>query len=174
MVAGIALAISLLAAPAGALVMTVGGTKAGIQPRSTLLRSSEINLSEKFALEPSEFNNSQGHPVVSASKIYAIYWDPTDHYHGDWQHLIDTFLQGLSRASGHLDEVFAVDAQYTDAANQHPLYKAAFQGAYTDTDPYPSSGCTDPEPLNNADLIGAEVNKKHTQVCLTNRQIQEE
>jgi hypothetical protein len=174
LVAGVSLAIALLAAPAGALVMTVEGTKVGIQPRSTLLGGSEINLNEKYALEPSEFNNPQGNTIVSASKIYAIYWDPTDHYHSDWQHVIDTFLQSLGHASGHLDNVFAVDAQYTDAANEHALYKSTFQGAYTDTDSYPSSGCTDPEPLNAADLIGPEVSKKHTQVCLTDRQIQQE
>ena len=50
----------------------------------------------------------------------------------------------MGAASGTLGNVFAVDAQYTDKANQHALYKSTFQGAYTDTDAYPASGCEDP------------------------------
>ncbi len=158
-------------ASAEAMVTTVGPAKVGLQPRSTLLFQSSL---EEPVPEPDEFENLSGNPVVSANKTYAIYWDPTDHYHGDWQHLIDTFFQSMGAASGSFASVFAVDAQYTDAANQHALYKSAFQGAYTDTDGYPSSGCTDPHPLQAPDLIGPVVKGQHTPVCLTDKQLQEE
>jgi hypothetical protein len=170
----LAIALWLAAVPAGALVTTVGSAKVGLQPRSKLLLGSEINENEEHYLEPGKFANSEGNPVVASSKIYAIYWDPTDHYHGDWQHVIDTFFQTMGAASGSFASVFAADEQYTDKANQHALYKSTFQGAYTDTDVYPTSDCTDPDPLEVADLIGPVVAEKHTPVCLTDKQIEGE
>jgi hypothetical protein len=143
----------------------------GLQPRSVLLFGN--SLKEPFP-KPEEFANSSGNPVLVANKTYAIYWDPTDHYHGDWQHVIDTFLQSVGSASGSLASVFAVDAQYTDAANEHALYKSTFLGAYTDTDGYPASGCVDPSPLDAQDRIGPPVAGVHTPVCLTDKQIKEE
>ena len=173
LVAAFAIAMAALSPPAGALVMTVEGTKAGVQPRSTWLGASQVN--EEYPLDPWKFSNTQGNAVVSSSRTYAIYWDPTDHYHGDWQHVIDTFLQSVGSASGALGNVFAVDAQYTDSANQHALYKSTFQGAYTDTDAYPSSACEDPHPLAAVDRIGPEETPHHYgPVCLTDQQVQKE
>jgi hypothetical protein len=158
------------AVPAAAIDTTVGAANVGLQPRSTVLPA--------YLFEnppgPVEFVNPGGNPVVSASNIYAIYWDPTDHYHGDWQHLIDTFLQNMGAASGSFASVFAVDAQYTDAASHHAFYKSTFQGAYTDTNGYPASGCEDPHPPEAKDRIGPIVAGQHTAVCLTDKQIQEE
>ena len=175
LLAALVLAASLVmalftSAPAGAFVTTVGSAKVGLQSRSTLLGETPLNIKE-FPREPEKFANQQGNAIVAASRIYAIYWDPTkDYYHGDWQHVIDGFLQSMGSASGSLNNVFAVDAQYTDAANQHALYKSTFQGAYTDTSGYPSSGCNDPQPLEAKDLIGPE----HKTVCLTVSQVEEQ
>ena len=162
----------------------VEGTNVGLQPRSTQLFDGLsidlMTLEPEVLRAPEEFANNSGNPIVPASKVYAIYWDPTDHYHGDWQHNIDVFLQSMGAASGTLDNVFAVDAQYTDKENKHALYKSTFQGAYTDTDAYPTSGCEDPQPLDASDLIGREVGKNkigeplYAPVCLTDQQIQKE
>jgi hypothetical protein len=163
-------------APAGALVLSAGGTKVGLQPRSTLLLGSPLNLKE-YPQNPWRFENAQGNAIVNSSKTYAIYWDPTNHYHGDWQHVINVFLQKMGAGSNDLDNVFAVDGQYTDKANQHALYESTFHGAYMDTDSYPSSGCTDPQSMNPFDLIGAETklgSHEFEPVCLTDSQIQEE
>ncbi|HEY5287380.1 MAG TPA: PKD domain-containing protein [Solirubrobacteraceae bacterium] len=163
-------------APAGALVLSAGSTKAGLQPRSTLLYESPLNIKE-YPQNPWKFENAQGNAIVNSSKVYAIYWDPTDHYHGDWQGVIDTFLQKMGAASNSIGGVFAVDAQYTDKANEHALYKSTFEGAYTDTDAYPVSGCVDPQPMNPFDLIGAETAPESHQfapICITDNQIQEE
>lgn len=122
--------------------------------------------------EPEHFANGSGAPVLPSSKAYAIYWDPTDHYHGDWQNVVDTFFHNMGAASGSLASVFAIDAQYTDAANQHAAYESTFMGAYTDTDRYPTSGnCADPHPLE-----GESYPKKEPDAigCLTNAQIQTE
>jgi hypothetical protein len=168
--AALLLPLVLLATPAGAIDTTVGSTSVGLQPRSTSLAT---YLFEN-PTGPVELVNPGGNPIVSANKTYAIYWDPTDHYHGDWQEVIDRFFQSMGSESGSLASVFAVDAQYTDAANEHALYKSTFQGAYTDSNAYPASSCADPHPLEAKDRIGPIVAGQHTEVCLTDKQIQEE
>lgn len=165
-------ALGLAAVPAGAVVTTVGSTKIGLQPRETQSVFDAMPTAESF-------NNPEGNLVLHKNETYAIYWDPTDHYHGDWQYLIDTFFQGLGADSGSTDTVFAVDSQYTDRSNLPASYLSTFRGAYTDTDPYPAGAgdCTDPHPLEVADRIGPEVvkgSKEHTEVCLTDAEIRTE
>jgi hypothetical protein len=166
LVSGAIFALSLgMVASAGAIVTTVNATKVGLQPRSTTLNSGA-------GPEPKAFANPTGAPVLPANKTYAIYWDPTDNYHGDWQGVIDTFFQNVGAASGSLASVYAVDAQYTDAANQHADYASTFQGAYTDTDAYPTSGkCTDPHPLGGTNYPWEEPSAI---TCITSAQIETE
>lgn len=124
----------------------------GLQPRSTSLYEAgvEVGGSGKgvTAEGADQFSSPEGRPVVSAAKVYAIYWDPEDVYHGNWQQLINGFFFNMSEASGALGDVFAVDTQYADAEGQHATSHTTFAGAYTDTDPYPTlAGCEDPAPL---------------------------
>jgi hypothetical protein len=153
------------AAPALAVVKTVGSTQVGLQPR---------DAETFFDSRPSSasFDNAEGNPVLHKNETYAVYWDPTDHYHGDWQHLIDTFFYSLGADSGSMDTVFAVDSQYTDKSDLPASYLSTFRGAYTDTDPYPvgATNCKDPHPLEVEDLIGPG----NTEVCLTDAQIRAE
>lgn len=176
-------AISLFATTsfAGAVVTTVpsegGSLTVGLQsPNMAFWADGDLPTANTFA-------NPRGYPVLHSSDVYAIYWDPTDHYHGDWQRLTNTFFHNFGAASGSLDSVFAVDAQYSDLSNRPASYLSTFHGAYTDTDPYPTpGGCTDPHPLNVLDQIGPEVEeevagkkvKHHTPVCLTDKQIRVE
>lgn len=148
-------------APANAQVVEVerskgGGAaekvKVGEQPSSLLLvngshgRTPNGEVFENSAAL--KFGNPTGAPIVSASKTYAVYWDPTDHYHGDWQGLVNGFFQRMNGSGGTENNVFTVDSQYTDKKNQHALYDTTFMGAYTDVERYPTSGdCTDPNPL---------------------------
>jgi hypothetical protein len=156
--------VGLRAAPADAMVVKDGSVSAGVQPRSA-----EAGFGEP-GIEPKNFANPKGDPVFTSNKIYAIYWDPTDNYHGDWQHLIDGFLQNMGASSGSLGTVFSVDTQYTDKANQHANYRSTLMGALTDTEKYPmSSNCLDPNPFVEVDQI--EVEEKHTVICLTDQQI---
>ena len=120
------------------------------------------------------FGNAQGHEVVHAGSAatYAIYWDPSDYYHGDWQGEIDGFLANLGEASGQLNNVFAVDGQYTDTSNKPASTHDAFHGAYTDTHGYPESeNCTDPHPWNFG--VPLLENSAET-VCLTDAQVKAE
>jgi hypothetical protein len=154
--------LAFVGSAAQAMVTTVGPTKVGLQPR-------EAGSVFEGTPTVASFNNPEGNPVLHKNETYAIYWDPTDHYHGDWQHLIDTFFQGLGADSGSTGTVFAVDSQYTDKSDLPASYLSTFRGAYTDTDPYPvgASNCKDPHPLEIVDRIGPG----HTEVCLTDAQV---
>jgi hypothetical protein len=152
--AALAIAGACIAPAADAQVTTLESVKVGMQPRTVLLEEGTTGAS---------FANATGNSVVPASSIYAIYWDPQDLYHGDWQHLIDGFLHNAGEASGS-DSVFTVDKQYTDASGQHAASSFSFKGAYTDTHAYPTAECTDPAPLGPGEAV----------TCLTDEQIRTE
>jgi hypothetical protein len=158
--------LAILATPVQAVVKEIApSTTVGLQPRSTELFTGTGAGAESFA-------NTSGNPVLPASKTYAIYWDPTDHYHSDWQGVIDSFFRNMGAASSSHASVFAVDAQYTDAANQHAAYATTFVGAYTDTDKYPTTGtCEDPNPLTGESYPQKEPDQI---TCLTGAQVEEE
>jgi hypothetical protein len=160
-----------ITAPASAMVRKVstgvgsGEVTVGLQPRNTVLHVGTSSEAKQFA-------NQTGAPVLPINKTYAIYWDPTDNYHGDWQAVIDAFFHNMGASSGSLASVYSVDAQYTDAANQHADYASTFMGAYTDTDPYPVSGkCSDPHPLEGTNYPWGEP---AAITCITNAQIETE
>src|SRR4029077_20952929 len=117
-----ALVTLALAPGASAFVTEVGGTSVGLQPRnqSTLFDGTlaENELNEWFYNpSPESFDNPNGNPVLHGTNVYAIYWDPTAHYHNDWKALIDEFFQNAGIASGSLGTVFSVNEQYTDKTN---------------------------------------------------------
>jgi hypothetical protein len=144
-----------LAAPAGAVVTEVEGTKVGLQPRNM--------ASVDDGATSGEFRNVGGGPVLPSNHTYVIYWDPSkNNYHPDWRAIINNFFSGVAAASGSLGSVLSVDTQYTDPANQHALYQSAALGAYQDTNSYPTSGtCADPSPLHGGQAL----------TCVTDAQI---
>jgi hypothetical protein len=160
-----ALVLLIAAAPASALVTEVGANTVGLQPRN----SETVGT---LGSTPETFDNFEGNPVMHSNSTFAIYWDPTNHYHGDWQHVIDNFLSDIGSASSSLASVFAVDEQYTDRTNQPANYRSTFKGAFTDTTKYPTSGCTDPNPFEEEDQI--VLGGVHTPICLTAAQLREE
>jgi PKD domain len=118
------------------------------------------------------FDNASGNEVVHTASTYAIYWDPQDYYHGDWQSLIDGFLTNVGTAGSQLPKVFAVDAQYTDKTNKPAASYSSFRGAYTDTHPYPAAnGCTDPRSLEFGIPF---LEGTTTPICVTAAQVQTE
>ncbi|HEV7163171.1 MAG TPA: PKD domain-containing protein [Solirubrobacteraceae bacterium] len=159
---------------AGAEVTVVKGTAVGLQPRNEttlfdgpLAFDKELNGTELTS--PNEFANSLGDPVVHGSAVYAVYWDPTYHYHDDWKEKIDEFLQKLGGASNSRDDFLAVDTQYTDKTNKPAYNRVTFRGAAEDTEAYPASGCADPHPLKEEKVL-------HTYPlgCLTDQQMREQ
>jgi hypothetical protein len=150
-------ALAVVATPAGAHVVEVGGTKFGVQRHSA-----PANLFENEELEPATFANASGNPVLHQNSTYAIFWDPDYHYLDPWTEVIDQFFQNMGSASGQLASVFAVDTQYTDKTNKPAFFKNGFRGSYADKAPYPSpAGCTNPEPFGEGENIA----------CLSDKQI---
>lgn len=149
----LALPLGALASPAGAVVQTASGTAGcnvssescyGVQPRNA------VSVVAGNGSEGETFANAAGHPVLHSPGTYAIYWDPGDLYRPEWQGVIDGFLSNLGSISSDLGDVFANDQQYIDATGKPATDSFVFQGAYTDTEPYPSPGCTDPSPPEGA------------------------
>jgi hypothetical protein len=168
-------AFAVATAPAQAVVANVSGTSVGLQPRHAdklfdgTLEENELEEVNEYPA-PEKFANPSGNPVVHGSAIYVIYWDPTDHYHGDWQEVIDSFVRKVGTQSSSLSSVFAVDAQYTDASNVPAYNRETFRGAIPDTTPYPTpAGCTDPHPLEKY-----EAHHTYPLTCLTDAQIRQE
>jgi hypothetical protein len=152
-----ACAALVAAAPAGAIVETVGATKVGLQPR-------DLATVNDGAVS-GEFRDAGPGPILPATNTYVIYWDPSARLHGNWEHIVDGFMHEMGAESGSLASVFAVDTQYTDPANRHAAYQSSFHGAYTDTNHYPSTGnCTDPGPLHGGKQL----------TCVTDKQIREQ
>jgi len=172
--------LAIVSASAYGHVEVVAGTKVGLQPREIARYwegTVKANGLGKFEGESNasadSFNNNPNHaghpgPVMHSVATYAVYWDPQDYYHGDWQEQIDGFLAKLGSASGQLGSVFAVDEQYTDTTNKPAAGGSAFRGAYTDTNPYPETeNCTDPHPWT----FGVPLLMSDVPVCLTDKQI---
>jgi hypothetical protein len=160
--ASISAVLLFAAAPAGAVVTNVGSVPTGVAPRVGGYTS---------AASPKTYANPSGNPVLHGEGMYAIYWDPTDHYWSEWQSAIDGYLQNVGAASGSLETVFAVDAQYTDKSNRPAVYSQTYKSSYVDYHAYPTSGCTDPEPFEPEDQISREFGGTPTAVCLTSTQM---
>jgi hypothetical protein len=162
----VACALALLVtASAGAVVTTLGEQTYGVQRHATLL--------EAFSFNPISVLQYGGGPVMHSNATYAIYWDPAElragdpgrpgKYHGDWQQLIDGFLQGVGLDSGSRGSVYAITPQYTETGGARAAYSSAFRGGYVDHTTYPSDGCTDPKTTLNKNFA-----------CLTDQQLREE
>jgi hypothetical protein len=149
--------LALAAAPAAAVVTEVGGAQVGLQPRDLASADDGTTVGE--------FRDAGAGPILPDNHVYVVYWEPTNAYNGNWQAIIDKFFEAMGGASGSLGNVFAVDSQYVDPANQHAFYKSTSMGSYTDYNAYPKSGkCTDPSPLHGGLAI----------TCLTDKQIREQ
>jgi PKD repeat protein len=167
-VCGATLAFGLAVTPAGAVVAEVstgsGPVTVGMQPRSVAAPIRPASIVS--------FENPLGAPVMHSSVDYAIYWDPEYGYHGDWEHTVNTFLQGLGQESGSLGVVDAVGEQYTDKTNSRAAYSSVFRGAYSDVKPYPTTGnCKDPD--LSVGFPDQEA-KKDNVACLTDTQVREQ
>lgn len=154
------------AATAQAVVVTGGeGQKFGIAPHLTVL--------DTGTFDPFTALEYGGGPVVHTNATYAIYWDPAKlragdpgrpgKFHGDWQELINGFLQGIGAESNAFGNVFALTPQYTEAAGAQPQYNSTFRGGAVDHNTYPKDGCTDPDHALNQNFA-----------CFTDQQLREE
>lgn len=115
-------------------------------------------------------------PVLGATHVYLIYWDPLNppddwpiNYPPTTKLFEAQFLWDSANDSNTLDNPFALDGMYYGTGVPHAGgtpgttggYEMQYDGAYTDqVNPLPPSGCTDPDALYRTDY------------CLTDSQIQ--
>ncbi len=152
-IAALSVSLLLAAAPAGAFI----SGEFGLQQRKPVW------------VRPGPLQYHAG-PVIHASDSYAIYWDPLELYNSQWMRIIDKYFRDAGEASGQMENVFGLNAQYGEtgygtgpAASEkskeaHATDQSTFRGAYTDTDSYPTGGCTEPAGI----------------ACLTDQQIRTE
>ena len=166
-------AYATIAAPAQAIVEKVGSTSVGLQPRvvsalqdGNLLFMPEVEPAIEYEPLPETFENPDANPVLHGSNVYVDYWDPTFHYHNDWKREIDRFWEAVNQAENTGENVFATDEQYTDISDVPAYNRIDYRGSYSDTTPYPASGCEDPHPLNPNPF-----SKIKPITCLTDAQI---
>ena len=102
-----------------------------------------------------------GGPVMLTNKSYAIYWKPAGYSMASgYDTTINQYFTDVAHDSGLGSNVYAAATQYyQNPGSQHIQYSSSFGGSYTDTNPFPASGC----PLYSG-----------LPVCLTDAQIQTE
>ena len=87
-----------------------------------------------------------GNPVVHGAETYAIYWDPQDFYHGDWQELIDGFLSRPAATAGCSRTSSPWRASTPTVTNVPAAVPVELPRRLHRHLPYPENGCTDPHP----------------------------
>lgn len=185
---GIALASSLGASPAGALVVRLHGRTYGVTPvvgTSPTGASGQLGVpgikGRSRALAPRNFDVPpdgggsliyHGGPVMHGNTTHLIYWEPgegepDEKFTPTTKAVVGKFFSDVAHDSGIAGNVFAVDAQYTDATG-NAAYSSTLGSEETDTDPYPS-GEQNCAPSNE---VGADTGPYTT--CLFDSEIQQE
>jgi hypothetical protein len=118
-----------------------------------------------------------GGPVMHTSTAYAIFWEPSGYssfdghpvYDANYKSLIGQYFQDLEADGGFLSNVYGPNVQYCDgasfgddncngiAANNHITTNTTYGGSWTDTQAFPTSGCSDPFGLTTVCLSDAQL-----------------
>jgi hypothetical protein len=83
-----------------------------------------------------------GGKVLRTNRTVAIYWGPAAGFSSGYASTINQYFTDVAAASGQTDNVYGVETQYYDGTGTI-AYSSHFDGAITDTSPYPASGCSD-------------------------------
>ena len=154
------LALSLGASSAGAVVAKIRGhgygvtLVNGVNPASLAgTQHTHVPAASSPAGAPRNFDGApkgggplldEGGPVMHATNTHVIYWDPNSEFTATTKGIVGSFFTNVAHDSGLASNVFGVAGQYTDATG-NAAYNSTFRGALTDTNAYPTSGCTVPE-----------------------------
>src|ERR1700719_4551088 len=169
------LALSVWAAPSGAVVAKVGRHAYGLTPirglNPTALPSVQralqaSPLSATGPLPYDSFGNLSYHggPVMHGVTTHVVYWDPSGEFTATTKGIVNKFFTDVANDSGLATNVFGVAGQYGDSTG-HALYSSTFGGEGTDATEYPANGCTVPNEL--------DLGPPYTH-CISDEQLQEE
>jgi hypothetical protein len=102
-----------------------------------------------------------GGNVMHSNKVYAIYWVPAGQsVSANYRSVIDGYFQNVAADDGKTTNVYATSNEYTDGGGR-AAYNTTWGGSLVDTQAFPASGCTNYNPLTQANFP----------VCLTDAQI---
>ncbi len=177
-----ALAVSLAAAPAGAVVARLGGQGYGVTPMTNAAEGALVSAYRAHhALSPSALAGAhnedglpfgggeletQGGPVMHSATTHVVYWDPNEEFSAATKGIVDGFFANVAHDSGLPTNVFAIAGQYADSTG-NAAYSSTFAGAVTDKHAYPTTGnCTTPNEL--------EADKGPYAKCLFDAQLKAE
>jgi hypothetical protein len=156
-------ALSLCAAPAGAVITNIPGGRVSYLPLNEagpVHPSGPKHFTFPSGEPPLEYH---GGPVMHSQTAYAIFWAPSGFsFPSGYTSAIEGFLQNVATDSGKTSNVYSVSAQYTDGTG-HATYSDSYGGSVTDTHAYPSSGTC--APYTSAETYTA---------CITDANMQEE
>jgi PKD repeat protein len=161
----VALACTVGAPSAGAVVARFAGHGYGVTPRSSADQAALVASYRRssgstragararafdeppFGGLPLE-NLGEG-PVMHKVTTHVIFWDPApSQFTATTKGIVEGFFTALAHDSGLPTNAFAVAGQYTDATG-NAAYKSTFGGASVDTHAYPSTGnCVVPKEVD--------------------------
>jgi hypothetical protein len=137
-----------------------GGKISGVVPTRAIAAQRAL---QQAALRPTRVNNLVYHngPVMHTNKTFAIYWVPSGFViSSSYNSIINKYFQDVATDSGKTSNVYYSTTQYFDNTNGNILYSSSFGGSVLDTNPFPTSGCSD--------------TVSQTTVCLSDAQLQSE
>jgi PKD repeat protein len=115
-----------------------------------------------------------GGPVMSTDPlggqvtVTPIFWAPSGYtFPSSYRTVLGNFFTDAAAASGTTGNVFSSLAQYTDSAGNHIRYKLAVGSAVSDTQAFPTGGCT-------ADTGSVYGDNSGYATCLTDAQVSAE
>jgi hypothetical protein len=149
-----ALALSVWAAPSGAVVAQIGGHAYGFTPirgvNVAALPSVQraLRASGRSASGPQPYDktgqlNYHGGPVMHSVTTHVVYWDPSGEFTATTKSIVKKFFTDLAADSGLATNVMGIAGQYGDGTG-HALYSSTFESEGTDATSYPASGCSVP------------------------------
>ena len=82
-----------------------------------------------------------GGKVLKTNRTVAIFWG--SNFASGYTSTISQYFADVAADSGKTSNVYGVETQYYDGTNAHIQYASTAGSPYNDTNPYPSSACSD-------------------------------
>jgi PKD repeat protein len=171
------LALSVWAAPSGAVVANIGGHAYGLTPIRGVnpaslpsvqraRRASGVSATGPIPYDKTNQLTYHGGPVMHSVTTHVVYWDPNGEFTATTKSIVKKFFTDVAHDSGLASNVFPIAGQYGDRTG-HTVYSSTFAGEATDATAFPASGCTIPSGT------GIDAGPPYTH-CLTDEQLQTE
>ncbi|HEX3451866.1 MAG TPA: hypothetical protein VHS26_01090, partial [Solirubrobacteraceae bacterium] len=121
------------AAPAGAVVVDLGGHGYGVAPLSAAGADgtgSSTPTARSFDELPGGGSAliDHGGPVMHSATTHVIYWDPDGQFTATTEDIVNGFFANVAGDSALATNVFGIAGQYTDSTG-NAAYSSTFAGA---------------------------------------------